>query len=366
MSIPTPTPLRDLLGELAQAVGRPVASVYLPLPSASEDAAQQYDVRRRNLADQLRAAGADDALLEVVSQALSDRQHDDGATLVLVADAERVLLDRTLSRGLPTEVVSVGLVPALLPALRAEQDDLDHVAVLLDRTGADVWVRSTLDHVEQTTQVEGDTEHVHRGAPGGWSQRRFQQRAENTWEHNASDVIAELLELVDLERMERIVIAGDVRAVGFFTDHLPVKAKERLIVVDGSRHSDHEAFLHAADVAVRTTAKEHEVGDIHQLQEDLAVGTAVEGLEVLSLLAQGRVDRLFVADDTRSPERLQVPFTLDPFLAGSMAQEMSATTTAPAGDLAVLMAAGMGTSVHVLPGHGARLPADGLGARLRG
>ncbi len=44
-----------------------------------------------------------------------------------------------------------------------------------------------------TEQVEGETEYIRRGAPGGWSQKRFQQRAENTWEHNG-----QLLRRLDL------------------------------------------------------------------------------------------------------------------------------------------------------------------------
>jgi hypothetical protein len=366
MATPTPTPLRETLDELTDAVGRPMATIYLPLPSASEDAAQQFDIRRRNVPRQLLDAGADDALAAVAEHALTDRQHSDGAALLLVVDTGGVLVDRTLIRPVSREVLRIGPAPALLPALRAEQDDLDHAAVLLDRAGADVWVRSTLEHAEQTAEVEGDTEFIHRAQPGGWSQRRFQQRSENTWESNASEVVAELLELVDLDRLDRIVVAGDTRAVGFFTEHLPSKSKERLIVVEGSRHSDHDAFLDAADTAIRTAAKEHEVSDIRQLREELATDVAVEGLEVLSLLAEGRVERLFVVDDTESDERLQVPYTVEPLLAGPMAEEMSASERGPAADLAVLMAHRMGTAIHVLPSHGARLPAAGLAARLRG
>lgn len=366
MATPSVTPIRDLLDELADAVGRPMATIYLPLPSASEDAAQVFDIRRRNLPGELVEAGADEAIASVVERALADRQHLDGAALLLVADAERALVDRPLVRPVSRELVRVGPAPALLPALRAEQDDLDHVAVLVDRAGADLWVRSGLVHGAQTAEVQGDTEHIHRAHPGGWSQRRFQQRAENTWESNAAEVVAELLELVDLDRMDRIVVAGDTRAVGFFTEHLPARGKERLIVVEGSRHSDHDAFLDEADTVIRTAAKEHEVDEIRQLREELAKDVAVEGLEVLTLLAEGRVEQLFVVDDTERDDRLEVAYTVEPLLGGRLAEEVSSTERVSATDLSVLMARRMGTGIHVLPSHGARLPDAGLAARVRG
>lgn len=366
MATPMTSPIRELLDDLIDAVGRPMATVYLPLPSASEDAAHQFDVRRRNVVRHLEAAGVDEPLRSVVDEALTGHHHDDGPTLLLVAEGDRVLIDRALLRPVSAELIRVGPAPALLPALRAEQDDLQHVAVLIDRAGADVWVRSDLGHDAQTAEVDGDTEHIHRGAPGGWSQRRFQQRAENTWESNANEVVTELLDLVDLDRVQRIVVAGDTRAVGFFTEHLPERGKERLTVVEGSRHADHDAFLDAADTAIRTAAKEAEVGDIRRLREELATDAAVEGLEVLSLLAEGRVERLFVVDDTASDDRLQVPFRTDPLLAGPLVEEASATGRGSASDLAVLMAHRLGSAIHVLPAHGARLPEAGLAARLRG
>jgi hypothetical protein len=366
MATSTSSSLRDQLRELTTAVGRPITTVYLPLPSATEDAAQQFDIRRRNLPGELADAGADDATVEVIERALADREHGDGAALVLVADAERVLVDRTLTRPIDRPLIRVGPAPALLPALRAEQDDIDHVAVLLDRTGADLWVRSGLGDSEQTARVKGDTEHVARSHPGGWSQRRFQQRAEETWEQNAKAAVDELAELVDLERVEHVVVGGEIHSVSHFTENLPPPVRDRVLEVDGSRHAEHDAFLDAADTAIRTASKQDEVADIRQLREELAVDVAQEGLGVLSMLAQGRVERLFVVDDTEAEERIEVAFTTDPLLAGEMAEEVSADQRGPAADLAVLMAEQMGTDIHVLPSHGARLPERGLGARLRG
>ena len=42
--------------------------------------------------------------------------------------------------------------------------------------------------ISSTVGSEGDTEYIHRCHPGGWSQRRFQQRAENPRDDNANDI----------------------------------------------------------------------------------------------------------------------------------------------------------------------------------
>ena len=48
------------------------------------------------------------------------------------------------------------------------------------------WVGIHGDSPEEVqVQVDGDELHIHRPHQGGWSQRRFQQRAENQWEANA-------------------------------------------------------------------------------------------------------------------------------------------------------------------------------------
>jgi hypothetical protein len=42
--------------------------------------------------------------------------------------------------------------------------------------------------ISSTVGPEGDTEYIHRGHPGGRSQRRFQQRAETPRDDNADDI----------------------------------------------------------------------------------------------------------------------------------------------------------------------------------
>jgi hypothetical protein len=159
-----------------------MATIYLPSPSAVEDAAKRHDIEVGNVFKELAELGVSDQFEEVVAEALAEHQHRDDAALALVATPCEILLAHHLQRPISRAVVAVGRTPRLLPLLQATQCDIDHLAVLLDRTGADVWHRDGVGDPIDTKVVSGQEHHVHRGHPGGWSQRRFQQIAENAWE----------------------------------------------------------------------------------------------------------------------------------------------------------------------------------------
>src|SRR5205807_6625250 len=111
-----------------------------------------------------------------------------------------------------------------------------HVVVLTDRRGADIVAVDR--HREQHEDVATDARApMRRSAPGGWSQRRNQQRAENTWDHNAGDVAVKVVEAVRRIGANVVVLAGDVRAVQLLRDGLPREVASLVRLVDGTRHA---------------------------------------------------------------------------------------------------------------------------------
>jgi hypothetical protein len=76
-------------------------------------------------------------------------------------------------------------------------------------------------------ELEGETQDIARSAPGGWSQRRFQQRAENAWEDNARGVADEVAHLARAIDARFVAVAGDVRATAFLVEHLPDASPHR-------------------------------------------------------------------------------------------------------------------------------------------
>lgn len=333
---------RPRLLESYRQAGNPMATVILPARSDVADAADRYEIRIKNCLSRLAELGASEALMNTVEQALDESDHADGSAFALVASADGVIVSHSMFRPVSSLFVALGPTPALLPLLEATQSDLPHVAVLLDRVGADIWYRADLGTAVDTMSVSGEDLHVQRSQPGGWSQRRFQQIAENTWEENAKTVVNALLE--DSPDVELVVAGGDVRAVGFFAEHLPERLGQ-LITVDGSRSADHDAFLDNADVAVRSAAAERMVEAINDFRDALGEGRAVEGRHVLELLGQGRIDHLYVANDTLSDNRM----TAEIDFAVPMLSSDGSGSTCAATDAAVSLAVATGAEVTVVP-----------------
>lgn len=334
---------RQQLLDAYRSSGEMIATVLIPARSDVEDATDRYDIRVKNALSALTELGADVPILETVESSLRSFDHADAPSLALVATADEVIIADQMLRPVDKLFVSLGPTPALLPLLAVTQIDLPHVAVLIDREGADLWFRDDLGAPVSTASVSGDTEHIHRGHAGGWSQRRFQQRAENTWEQNAKLVV----DAVDDESadIEFVIVGGDERAVGFFTEHIPSHRGE-VIVVDGSRAAGPEAFLDNADIAVRSVAADRLTAAIERFRDALGQGRAVAGEEALVQLGHGLVDHLYVADDTQADDRWHHWFDFSiPLIS-----EEETGTHAPATDSAVALAVATGAEVTVVPG----------------
>ncbi len=340
-------------------VGRPTATIFLPARSDVEDAAKRFDIRTKNAISELTELGADAELLAIVETALDDFDHSSGAALALVANGDGVVLAEPMFRPVDRLFVSLAPTPALLPLLAATQGDIAHAAVLIDREGADIWYRDDLGGAVEVESVTGDTEHIHRGHPGGWSQRRFQQVAENTWERNAATVVDTVVESAkgdDID-IEVIVVGGDVRAVGFFTDHVPEHLGE-VIIIDGSRAAGAEAFLDNADVAIRTVAAGRMADTIEEMKDARATDQTVSGLEALELAGQGRIERLYIANDAASPDRWHASFDFAvPVLSPSSSNQ---GTLCPGTDGAVALGVATGAEIVVVTPAALQQPVRGV------
>ena len=186
--------------------------------------------------------------------------------------------------------MSVGPLPRLAPLLEARQRTIAHVVVETDLAGADI---TAFDGGEVVTheQVEGDTEFIHKGHAGGWSQRRFQQRAENTWDENARDVADHVASVVKDVAARIVFVTGPTRAksilVSLLNDrHLPVHAID---AGDADGIAD-EIVRYVADVhATDTKAVLEAIGERIDHRAD-------SSRHVESSLAKGRVETLLVHD----------------------------------------------------------------------
>lgn len=221
----------------------PYVTAYLQRHHVGEDAAQQVHLRWQVLAQRLRRDGADEATIAALERAvLPDRPGAvEAQGRALVGANGDVVLDRPLrdparatAPVFTSDQATWAPLPRLLPLLAHEHQSPAHLVVIADRIGADIHVVTNGN--ERITAVEGEEHPLRKVQAGGWSHRRFQQRAENQWEHNANLVATTVSKLATRHRAKLVLLAGDVRARAAISDHLPTGVRRMVIETEhGSR-----------------------------------------------------------------------------------------------------------------------------------
>jgi Bacterial archaeo-eukaryotic release factor family 2 len=281
----------------------PVASVYVGLRPRypTLDTTEDLELRWRALEVRLTDQGADEPTRTAVTERLAATEPMP-IELALFAAGGRLLLDQPIPGGAPFDRADYAAPAAVVPLLDWWQRHPAYVAVVTDRTGADVLAVPRGTVRGSASVVIGPDDEIEHNAPGGWSQPRYQRRAVDSWRHNAAAVAtatAHALRQVDAELM---LVAGDVRAVQLLrADLAPLQHRGlTLIQVPGGRSPDGSAETRTAAVAAaidgyaaRQTAALLAALDRH----GGPTGTAVHGADAtLDALAAGRVGTLFVAD----------------------------------------------------------------------
>ncbi|QGG96159.1 baeRF2 domain-containing protein [Actinomarinicola tropica] len=353
----------------------PFVSLTLPIEADAADAEDRMGIRWSNARRQLAEDGAPEDLLDRIEPIVTGAARQHAAAIHLVAPSDGPVLVHLGHDDDVTEQARTGPVPALLPLMRARDEDVAHLVVVVDREGADIWVRDSRGDTtgqDPDAEVDGDTEHIHRGQPGGWSQRRFQQRAENTWEKNAAGVAAEVDQVARRAGARLVVATGDVRALGFLEEHLSEETKGILTVVDTGGRSDDDAVERAsaeADRLVADLAARRTVDALERFGAATGEDLAVEGAsDTLRTLSEGRVAVLLVHD--HGAEERTAFASVDGSVAAterSVIEDLGLEVVeGRLVDVAVRTALATGAEVVVVPAHGARVPREGIGGVLRG
>lgn len=345
----------------------PFVSVYLTTRGALPGAADQVALRWRNLRRKLAEDGAPEEALALVDP-LTSEAHRNGDSLAVVADAGEVLYSAHLPQQPQDDVAVFGDLPHLTPLLAARQRLIPHIVVVIDRLGAELIVVQP-DVDDQHTTVDGDDLHVTRSAPGGWSQRRFQQRAENRWDANAREVADALTRLVDVHHPKLVVVSGDVRAVQFLRDQLPARVTDLLTEVQGDYGDLEEALRRTGDL-VGACAHAETADTLQALAREQGQGNlATVGAEAtLQALAGGQVDTVLL-DPTGTagrtaffdPATSHAVLHRDELIAGGAAEPRAAALE----DVVVRAALMTGAAVRIAPAGTTELAADGVAALLR-
>ncbi|MBW3668968.1 MAG: hypothetical protein KY443_07110 [Actinobacteria bacterium] len=357
------------LAEVLQAPG-PFATVYLATVGDVDNAAQRSELRWRGVRDALADAGAPESTLEEIDALVPDAHHR-GQCLSVVANGDGVLHVEHHPEEPKRDIGRWAPLPSLVPVLEWRQSSPPHLVVLADRTGADVigFRRELPDVMREAGDQDGDA--VRKVHPGGWSQRRYQERAENAWEHNADAAAAEVARMAERIGARLIVAAGDVRALQLLRDALPRELADLLAAADGNRAPDGSAGT-TADDAVRLVADavaRDTVALIEKFREEKGQGdrAAAGAARTMEALAQGRVEVLLVDDDAMEDTPIAW-FGPEPTMVGMTEADVKAfgvdtATAARLPDVAVRAALLTSAGVRVVPG--AVLDGDPVAAILR-
>ena len=309
-----------------------------------------------------------DDVLSALADAISGT-FPDSAGVVAIADSTGVQLVEPLPQSPRIEVARVHELPALAPILEHRQGTIPFVLVVIDRQGADLFWSGT-EH-DGETHVEGGDGPIRKVHAGGWSQERFQRRAENTWEQTAGEVAESLGEVARRVQPRVITVAGDVRAVQLLRQQLPKDLGELLRDVPGGRSEDgsDEVRDDAVRRWVRTAVAEDTVAVLQLFEQERGQNDrAADGASAtLAALRESRVDLLLVHDDgsdTRlayylDDDPTQVSEDLDSVAALNLGRPRQGRLI----DVAIRAALATGAGVRVVPNAGP--VSDGIGAILR-
>jgi hypothetical protein len=384
------------IARVFQADG-PFTSVYMDTEGDVEQAADRVALRWKNLRGSMLAAGVPEGTVAAIDP-LVEGSHTAGATLAVIAAVDGPRYSANLPDPPPRDtLLRQGALPDVLPLLAAGQAAVPHVAVLTDRTGADMAARGVADDEARAERVEGRvTPHLHKPQAGGWSQPRYHHRAEAIWESNASEVADALARLVDQVRPRFVAAAGDVRALQLLREQAPKRVRELLTVVGGELGSLEAVFAEADKLAAAAVEADNRAlldRFAEELGQAAATGgdrgdRAVEGAAAtLAALGRGQVATLLLTglflDDQRTawfgPAPTDVAADRDALIDLGVPDPVEGRLA----DVAVRAALGTGAEVRVLdptdetrsaedrgtthdaPAPPEHAPGEGLGALLR-
>ena len=323
-----------------------VATVYLTTEAEIENAAQRTEQHWKSLRASMAEAGVPASVLEAVDAWVPDA-HLEGQTLAVVATAAGAHVVDSFAEPPVTDAFRWGPLPWAGPILEQRQAAVPHLAVAIDRTGADlVLFRPGRDDL--TEEVRGESsDPIHKSKPGGWSQKRYQQRAENTWQENAGNVADEVVRLVERSGARLVVVTGDVRAVQLLRDALPKQVDELVHVVDGD--VEHE-IVRLVDTLVASDT----VALMEKFKEERGqADRAADGVRAtVTALNQSQVEVLLVhadPDDERTvwfgPD--PIPLSTDPSELKDLG--VDSPVEGPLVDALLRAAAGTGAGVRIIP-----------------
>ncbi len=214
-----------------------------------------------------------------------------------VACGEGVFESIFVPRPLPT-TVALGSTPRLLELARLAEDQRACAVLAADgREASLVVVSASSPDALISVQANG---YPRKQAQGGWSQQRYQARADERLEAFARVLAAELRRLVETKQADLVVIAADEPMRSTLHDELHPMVRQRLAGHQSAAH-DHspQALAERAGPVICKAARKREAEQVAAVRENAGPGgRSVAGIEeTLAALQTGQVMVLVMNED---------------------------------------------------------------------
>ncbi|MPY77322.1 MAG: peptide chain release factor 2 [Actinophytocola sp.] len=298
--------LRDLVARTRQTRGTPFASMYYESSHTTEDATKVLELTWRELADDLRAQGADADTVAALEDAVWSAPYPAGRSgRALIAAGGAVLVDRSLGEPPARPVARWSTLPYLVPLVAHAPPSVAHVVVTVDKVGAEMTGVDSTGAVAYQHPVLGSEHPVHEaGTNAGLPRRHDREHVQETVKQNIHLVADDVTKVADAVSAELIVISGEVKGRRALRDALPDRLRDSVVDVgDGGRtqapYSD--ALGEEVDSLVAERERQRIAARADQFRAELAHGTdglAVQGISgVCAALREANVEALLIGSD---------------------------------------------------------------------
>lgn len=279
----------------------PWASVYVDTSQHTENTPRERQLTAQAMARELAERGADEATCQAVRHAIEELRHsaEPHGRALFARDGE-VVLDPPLARSPQRDWAEWAPLPRVAPLLDLAGEDPVCVIAYVDRRGADFELRSALGR-DDAGGVTGRQWPLHRTASVDWSERHFQLRVENTWEHNAAEIADALAVCQEETGADLLILVGDDRERRAVHERLPQRLHTLVAEAPhgaGSRLLDGDVERIRAEHVHARAAGELERFLAARGSDDEGRAGAVEGVPALVEAArEHRIGELLIRSD---------------------------------------------------------------------
>ena len=286
----------------------PVISLYLSL-STNQNGREDYQQfvrkvfreRAKALPEQSAERESFDRDVTRIQEHLETKDATAGQAVAIFASSGSELFEIiSLEAPIAEHSLFISSVPHLYPLAKVVENYPRYAAVMLDTNKARIFVFG--GETEREKKIVG--EKTRRTSKGGWSQARYQRRADNVHLLHIKEVVDTLDKIVREEEIQHVVVASADVAMPILREQLPKELADKIVEIGPHEDGEGGSFVERTMAALREKDAETDVEKVQELMDAWkSGGLGVAGPEAtLSAFQLGQVDELII---TGSPDTLK-------------------------------------------------------------